>query len=351
MTEMFDRPYQSAAAWKGPELAQSSDWIYTLSAADVAEIDDALARVRSKKLAIPDISRADFPLPGLSAALAGILNELETGRGFMLIRGLPVARLGEAEAAVAYWGIGCCFGTVSAQNMMGHRLAHVRAVRAVGGDWDSDFNIRGYQTTSHLPYHSDKGDLVGLLCLHTAKAGGLSCIASSVAVHNEILRTRPDLLEVLYQPFHIDHRGEELDGAEPYYAAPIFAAHKGRFFARFGMKYVESAQRFPQVPRLTEAQIEAMQLFHDLAMSDEFRLDMEFRQGDMQFLNNHLIVHSRTDYEDYPEPERRRHLLRMLLLTPGFTDLPDFARNLNDFIIAWGENARQSVLAESDDGY
>lgn len=348
MTEMFDRPYQSAAAWKGPELAHSSDWIYTLSPADVAEIDDALERVRSKGLAIPNISRADFPLPRLSAALADILNQIETGRGFVLIRGLPVERLGEADAAIAYWGIGTCFGEVAAQNMMGHRLAHVRAV---GGDWNSNFNVRGYQTTSHLPYHSDKGDVAGLLCLHTAKAGGLSCIASSVAVHNEILRTRPDLLEVLYQPFHIDHRGEQLDGEEPYYAAPIFAAHKGRFFARFGMKYVESAQRFPQVPRLSEPQIEAMQLFHNLAMSDEFRLDMEFRQGDMQFLNNHLIVHSRTDYEDYPEPERRRHLLRMLLLTPGYTDLPDYARTLHDFIKAWGENARESVLAESDEGF
>lgn len=347
MTEMFDRPYQCAAAWKGPELARSSDWIYTLSRADVAEIDDALERVRSNRLAIPAISRADFPLPRLSAALAGILDQIETGRGFVVIRGLPVERLGEHDAAIAYWGIGTNFGEVPAQNMMGHRLAHVRAV---GGDWDKNFNVRGYQTTSHLPYHSDKGDVVGLLCLHTAKAGGLSCIASSVAVHNEILRTRPDLLEVLYQPFHIDHRGEQLDGEDPYYAAPIFAVHKGRFFARFGMKYVESAQRFPEVPRLSDAQIEAMQLFHDLAMSDELRLDIEFRQGDMQFINNHLIVHSRTDYEDYPEPERRRHLLRMLLLTPGFTDLPDFARNLNDFIKAWGETTRESVLAQSDEG-
>lgn len=348
MTEIFDRPYECAAAWKGPELAHSSEWIYTLSPDDVAEIDDAVERVRANGLGIPDISRADFPLPRLSAALADILHEIETGRGFALIRGLPVERLGEHDAAIAYWGIGTCLGEVPAQNMMGHRVAHVRAV---GGDWDGNFNIRGYQTTSHLPYHSDKGDVAGLLCLHTAKAGGLSCIASSVAIHNEILRTRPDLHQVLYRPFYIDHRGEELDGGDPYYTAPIFAAHKGRFFARFGMKYVESAQRFPEVPRLSAAQTAAMQLFHDLAMSDEFRLDMEFRQGDIQFLNNHLIVHSRTDYEDYPEPERRRHLLRMLLLTPGFTDLPDFARNLNDFIRAWGENPRQSVLAESEEGF
>ncbi len=240
-------------------------------------------------------------------------------------------------------GIGAHFGTVPAQNMMGERLGHVRAI---GGDWDENYNIRGYQTTSHLPYHCDKGDVVGLLCLQTAKAGGLSCIASSVAVHNEIQRTRPDLFRVLYQPFHIDHRGEEPDGEAPYYSAPVFALHKGHFFARYGSKYVESAQRFPEVPRLTPAQTEALELFHDLAMSDEIRLDMEFRQGDMQFLNNHLIVHSRTDYEDYDEPERRRHLLRMLLLTPGNNDVPAFAQYLNHLITNWGEHPRETALSE-----
>jgi hypothetical protein len=243
--------------------------------------------------------------------------------------------------------MGAHMGTVPAQNMMGERLGHVRAV---GGDWDQNFNIRGYQSSAHLPYHSDKGDVAGLLCLEVAKSGGLSCIASSVAVHNEILRTRPDLLWVLYEPFHIDHRGEEPDGHEPFYAAPVFAAHQGRFFARFGQKYVESAQRFAQVPRLTDAQTEALDLFRDLALSDEFRLDMEFQRGDIQLLNNHLIVHSRTGYEDHKEPERRRHLVRMLLLTPGYRDLPAYAQHVNDFVTWWGDHPRQSALADGEAG-
>lgn len=291
---------------------------------------------------IPGITRRDFPLPRLGAKLAAILEEIEHGRGFVLMRGLPVERLGEDDATAAYWGIGTWFGEVAPQNMMGDLLGHVRAI---DGDWNRNFNIRGYQTTVHLPFHCDKSDVVGLLCLQTAKAGGASCIASSVAIHNEIRRNRPDLLEVLYRDFHIDHRGEQFDGEEPYYTAPVFAIHKGRFFARFGQQYVKSAQRFPEVPRLTEAQAEALELFSTLALSDAFRLDMIFERGDMQFLNNHLIVHSRDEYEDWPEPERRRHLLRMLLFTEASRDAPDFARNLNAFIRRWGREPRPSALA------
>lgn len=342
MTEILDRPVEGNANWKGPELAGSTDWIYTLADDDIAEIDAALAHVKARGLTVPDITRRDFPLPRLGEKLAAILEEIEHGRGFVLMRGLPVDRLGEADATAAYWGIGAWFGEVAPQNMMGDLLGHVRAI---DGDWNRNFNIRGYQTTVHLPFHCDKSDVVGLLCLQTAKAGGASCIASSVAIHNEIRRTRPDLLEALYEDFYIDHRGEEFEGEAPYYAAPVFAVHKGRFFARFGQQYVKSAQRFPEVPRLTDAQREAMELFSTLALSDAFRLDMTFARGDMQFLNNHLIVHSRDDYEDWPEPERRRHLLRMLLFTEADADLPDFARNLNNFIRRWGREPRQSALA------
>ena len=344
MTERAVRAVEGAANWRGPDLAGSTGWIYTLTEADVAEIDAALAHAKAKGLRIPAISRADFPLPGLAPKLGRILDEIEHGRGFVLMRGLPVARLGEADATTAYWGIGTYFGEVAPQNMMGDVLGHVRAI---GGDWNRNFNIRGYQTTVHLPFHCDKSDMVGLLCLHTAKAGGASCIASSVAIHNEILRTRPDLLEVLYEDFCIDHRGEQFDGEAPWYAAPVFALHKGRFFARFGQQYVKSAQRFPEVPRLTAAQAKALDLFSGLALSDAFRLDMIFEQGDMQFLNNHLIVHSRDDYEDWPEPERRRHLLRMLLFTEANRDVPDFARNLNEFIRRWGQEPRQSALTDA----
>lgn len=345
MSKVPDQPYDSPAAWKGPEIGQSSEWIYTLSGAEIAEIDAALRHVKSKGLKIPAITRDDFPLPHFSRTLTGILEELETGRGFVLLRGIPVENYSTEDSTLIYWGITAHFGTAAAQNMMGELVSDVRAI---GGDWNQNFNIRGYQTTVHLPFHCDKGDLVGLMCLQVAKKGGTSCISSSVAIHNEIQRTRPDLLAALYEPFCIDHRGEEFDGEDPFYVAPVFAIHNSHFYSRFGAKYVESAQRFPQVPRLTPEQIEGLGLFNELALSDEFRLDMTLQRGDIQLLNNHLIVHSRSDYEDYPEPERRRHLLRMILLTDTHDDVPDFSRNLNAFIKRWGAEPRQSVLENAE---
>ena len=126
---------------------------------------------------------------------------------------------------------------------------------------------------------------------------------------------------------------------------PALGTEGCKFFARFGQKYVESAQRFPQVPRLTNDQIEAMNLFSKLALSKNFRLDMEFKRGDMQFLNNHCIVHSRTEYQDYPEIERRRHLVRMLLFTSSYEDVPKYTQDLNIFIRNWGKNPRESALS------
>lgn len=336
-----DQPYDSPAAWKGPEIAQSSDWIHILSGDEIAELDAALQSVTSRGLKIPDIAQSDFPLPHFSKTLADIQKELKSGRGFTLLRGIPVERYSEAEATIIYWGIMTYFGHSMAQNMMGELISDVKAI---DGDWDQNFNIRGYQTRVHLPFHCDKGDLVGLMCLQVAKNGGESCISSSVAIHNEIQRTRPDLLAALYETYYIDHRGEEFEGEDPYYVAPVFAVHHGHFYGRFGSKYVESAQRFSQVPRLTPAQSEGLNLFGDLAMNDDFRLDMTFQRGDIQLLNNHLTVHSRTDYEDYPEPERRRHLLRMILLSGDDKDAPDFTRNLNAFIRRWGAEPRQSAL-------
>ena len=344
-TNVLDRPYESMAAWKGPELSNSSDWIYTLTARDIAELNQALTYVKSKGLKLPNIFKDDFPLSSLANTFAKILHELENGRGFKLIRGLPVEDLSKKDATIIYWGIGTYFGTTVAQNMMGELLGHVKAV---GSNWDQNFNLRGYQTPVHLPYHCDKSDVVGLLCLQTAKAGGTSSIASSISIHNEILRRWPDLLLELYKPFFVDHRGEEFEGEDPYYVAQVFSIHKGRFFARFGQKYVESAQRFPDVPRLTDAQVEAMNMFSTLALSEEIRLDMDFQKGDMQFLNNHYIVHSRTEYQDYEEEERHRHLIRMLLFTPSYEDVPEYTAKLNSFIRRWGEEPRKTMLSADD---
>jgi len=343
MADAARKPLHIPAAWTAAGLAKSDRWEYRLSPSEVAELDMALGVAKSRGLTDRTLTRAAFPLPTLAPTLGRMLRELEDGCGVMLVRGLPVMRWGQTDSQLVYAGFGVHFGELAAQNAAGNYLDHVRAT---GRDWDKDPTVRGYQTTSFLPFHCDKADVVGLLCLHGAKSGGLSCIASSAAIHNAALERRPDLAEALYAPLYVDLRGEEPKGWKPYYLQPMYSTYKGRIFGRMGRKYVESAQRFPEVPRLTAQQIEAMEYVEALGHSDEFRFDMVFEPGDIQFLNNHVVMHSRTNYEDYPEPERWRHLVRMLVFTDGYRDVPDYVKHINDVTRWWRDNPRLQAAAE-----
>ncbi len=336
-------PIELAAAWTGREMAASAEWILAIGDRDIDELDAALEGVKTRGLAVPSITRADFPLDRFAATLGEALREVENGRGFVLIRGLPVERYSAEDAATILWGIGTHLGEAAGQNRMGDVIGHVTDTDR---NWSTDNHGRGYQSRSFLPFHCDKTDAVALLCLHPAKSGGLSCIASSVAIHNEILARRPDLLERLYRPFHVDLRGEEMEGAKPFNVQPVFTWHDRRLFARYGRKYIMTGQRFADAPRLAPDDVAAIDMVHDLAASDEFRLDMDFRRGDIQILNNHAILHSRTEYDDWPEPERKRHLLRLLLFTPAFADVPDHYRTIYATARDWRDNPRPAA-AES----
>ena len=313
-------PAKGDAVWDAAQMHATRRWIYQVTPDDIAELDRALAFVRQQGLHIP-FGQEAFPLARFGETLVGLRREMEDGTGVVLMRGLPVERYGLEGARLVYWGIGLHVGTALAQTPRADLLIDVRDT---GGDQYKDPSARGYHTRRRLPFHNDQGDVVGLLCLRPAKSGGLSCIASAAAIHNEILATRPDLLAVLYRPYYSDIRGEQPAGRKPYYAEPRFTTWNGRLFCVHGRTYIDSAQRFPEVPRLTPDMIEAMELIDTLANSERFRLDMDFRPGDIQFLNNRVVVHSRSDFEDFEEPERKRHLLRLWLRTPGYASIPAF---------------------------
>jgi hypothetical protein len=308
----------SPAAWVGTQMKHSDTWIYQLSEVELAELDAALRQTQGRGLGINEIGKGDFPLPTLGARLAEIQDEILNGRGFVLIRGIPVERYSIAEAATVYWGIGSHIGKARSQNAKGHVLGHVCNL----GYDPADPNVRIYQTTERQTYHSDSVDIVGLLCLKPAKKGGLSSIVSSVTIHNEMVKRRPDLARLLYEGFTVDRRGEVPAGRKPYFTVPIFNDYDGYLTTTYVRRYIESAQRFDEVPRLTDAQREALDLFDTLAEDPELHLDMEFKPGDVQLLCNHTILHDRTAYEDWPEPERRRHLLRLWLCPPNGRPLP-----------------------------
>ena len=189
---------------------------------------------------------------------------------------------------------------------------------------------RGYRTNQQLSFHCDSCDVVGLFVLRTPKSGGLSMIVSSLAIRNEIARTRPDLLGLLsatdthmyqpgllYQPFYWSLQGQEKPGQKPYYLQPVYSEQDGHFCCRLVRAHINNGQRFDDVPRLTDRQIEALDLIATLAASEEFHFSMMFEPGDLQLLNNHVCFHSRTAFEDYPEPDRKRHLLRMWMSVPN----------------------------------
>ncbi|MGA8400101.1 MAG: TauD/TfdA family dioxygenase [Stellaceae bacterium] len=319
MTLAPPRPLiEGPSAWIGAELARHPEtWIYQLSAAEIAEIEAAVAKVRGRDLA--GLSRADFALPMLGPALENMREEVLNGRGFVLIRGLPVKGKPIEDSAAAYWAIGTRFGNPRSQNAMGHLLGHVRDL----GVATSDPNVRTYQTTERQHFHTDSCDIVGLLCLKSARQGGLSSIVSSMAMYNKMAQRRPDLAARLFLPFSTDRRGEVPVGEKPYFDIPVYNDYQGHLSAIYSGTYIRSGQRFPEARRLTAEDHEALEMFDDLANDQELRLDMELRPGDMQFLHNHTCLHDRTAFVDWPEPERKRHLLRLWLAAPGARPLPE----------------------------
>jgi hypothetical protein len=245
--------------------------------------------------------------------------QTQHGYGVALVRGLPTSDLTEDEARLLFWGLGLHLGVARPQ---GKRSQFMSDVRAEGGEYRSPTG-RGYNTNASLDFHSDASDIVALLCRHDAKSGGESLITSSFVAHNEMLSERPDLVDVLYEPFVYSRQGEQAAEEAPHYQMPIFGERDCRFACRHVRNHITGAQvAFPDVPRLTPRQIEALDVFDSILARPELSYRMFLEPGDIQFLNNYVVLHSRTSFEDHPEPDRRRHLLRLWLAIPEAQMLP-----------------------------
>lgn len=305
----LDHPLDIPAAWRGPELRDSGEWLHHLTEEQVGELEVALAAVRSAGLSLPEIRREDFPLPQLGPVIAEWVDELDGGRGFVWVRGLPIERYSEEDASIIYWGLGQHMGVPVSQNAAGDLLGHVRDT----GRATSDPSVRGYQTSEELNFHTDGSDIVGLLCYRVAKTGGESAIVSSVTVYNEILRRRPDLADVYFQMLPRDRRNEQAPGEPAFASAPIGTLEDGLLSTRYVRSFIESSQRHADAPRLTDRQRELLDLIDELAKDPDLHLCMNFQPGDMQFVRNATILHSRTAFEDFDDVEERRHLLRLWL--------------------------------------
>ena len=297
---------QRPRAWRGADEARSNAWIVQLDARERAELNAAAEKIRASGKTLDGVTRADFDLPRVAAKLAAVRWELQWGGGFVLLRGLSVGDYSEDELGAIFWGIGAYLGVGVSQSQQGDRLGHVIDRGGKAGE-------RYYNVGGPLEFHMDPVDVVGLLCLRRALEGGASRIVSALAVHDAIRAERPELLEILYRGFHCSRRGHGEAGAP---RVPVFAQGGSGIECYFLPITVRQAaeEGFP----LSPLEQETLYFIAEVANRPELRLDMDFQEGDMQFLNNRVILHARTDYKDDPNPALKRHLLRLWLMMPDW---------------------------------
>lgn len=297
------------SAWYGPAMAARTDWIEVLTEEELSELHRACEPWMDERADIASITADRFPLPTLSRRAATALKELLHGRGFALWRGIPVQAWGRRRSAVAFYGLGTHLGHPVSQNAQGHVLGHVRDL----GLSSNDPNVRIYQTRERQTFHTDSADLVGLLCLQTAKEGGLSALVSAATLYNEMRARRPDLAAWLFAPVATDRRGEVPPGLKPWFEIPVLNWHAGALSVIYQRQYIDSAQRFDGAPTLSAPHKEALDLFDALTDDPALNFTMALQPGDMQFVHNHALLHDRTGFVDWAEDERRRYLLRLWL--------------------------------------
>ena len=339
MSTGITQPIEGPAVWHGEELARSPGWIRPVTPRFVEELDAALRAVERRGLRWPGFGPADFRLPTVAGELAAVRHELERGRGIVLLRGLPVERYTLEQLRQLSWGLGVHLGTPRHQNASGELIGEVRdevrlygEVRETPGASSITRSSRARARTSGpLRFHTDRCDVVTLLCVRKARVGGESKVCSSIAVSNAILKERPDLHALLCRDYVRNRQGEEAGGERMTYAMPVFAVRDGHFTSHYSRTFIEAAQLLSGVAPLTAEQNEALDVHARVCA--ELAITMTFEPGDLQLLNSHVTYHARAPYEDGEGRDRDRLLLRLWLAVPDSRPLPE------GFETLWGDIA------------
>jgi len=291
-------------AWHSSDFTRPRSWVRTLTPGMVDEIATAVATVKSRGIPFYEIARDDFPLPEAGGLLAAAHDDLNARQGFTVVAGFPTGRFSYDDSLLAYGGIAAHLGRVVVQNYEGDLVVDV-----IDKGIPYDHTSRGYSSNKLLPFHTDGADYVGLLCLGEAAEGGRSLIVSAAAVYNEILRTHPDYLETLFRGFYHHRRGQHDPGESPISPEriPVFSVRDGLLYCCYNRNPIEWAQKEGVV--LSAHDIEVLDYFDSLCARPDFQLSMDLQLGDLQFVNNYMILHSRTEYRD--DAAHRRHLVRL----------------------------------------
>ena len=305
----FSKQVSGPEVWTSEDLRADASWVWCLDTKDLEEIEFALNSACKNGKSMPKLRREDFPLPTLGPRLVAAARDLDTGRGCLLIKGLNIEHYNKVEITDIYWGMGCYLGTPMIQNAAGDVIGNIRnSGRSIG-----ETNVRGYTTKNRMMPHCDPMDIVSLLCIHPAKSGGRSLIVSASAIYNEICRMYPEYLPSLFRGYHYDLRGEGPTGTTNEVTenrVPVFNRCEGRLSCRFHGQSIREGMKKAGIP-LGGIDADAVDCVEALAIDDRFRFDMDLEQGDIQILNNYAVLHARDEFEDWPDQDRRRHLLRL----------------------------------------
>ena len=324
-----DPPRQ--ASWKGSELFQREDWELRLEAEDVQELSST-ARA-SASLAFEDLNKSNFRLPRLEKRLAVVQHALEHGSGATRIIGFPADELDPSLLARVFRGLAAHIGTPVSQSAKGERLLHVRD-EAFG---EGDPRVRGPHTSKRLSFHTDRCDVIAFFCVRAARAGGENDLISSATLYRELRQHAPDALRVLHEPFPYLRHTVDSGNERLFTLQPIFSWHAGHFAASFLRVLIDRADRAPHAPSLSAEQRSALDTLERVAEDPGLYARFRLAAGDMLFVNNWVTFHRRTAFEDYAEPARRRHLMRLWLSVPNSRPLdPRFAAS-------FGETAAGSI--------
>ena len=310
---------ESPAAWTAEDLRSDESWIFRLDERAQRDLRQAVRSAYDSQKSLFDYRRCDFDLGSAAPVIADAFAEVKRGRGLALVRGLPREDMNEDDFRLLTWAIGLHAGVARPQ---GKASQYISAVRDEGTQYRTSRG-RGYSSNAELDFHTDSADVVALTCYNKAASGGMSIVTSSIAAYRVFADECPDDLHFLHEPIHFSRQQEQASDESPSYPNPVFDEAEGLLFSKWNRNRMESAQKLEGVPRITPAHRAALERFDALVRRPDLAYTMWLEPGDLQLVNSHVTVHSRTDFVDHEDPAKKRLLWRLWLSTPDGELLPE----------------------------
>ncbi len=311
--------FDTVAAWQPNQLKSKKDWIFEINKKASDHVAENIKKVFEAKKELFEYNRDDFDLDPILENVINAAKKAYCGYGLSLVRGLPRDKLNDREFKLLIWVLGLHLGVARPQGM---ETQYISEVKATGMNYRSNSG-RGYNSNAKLDFHTDGCDLVGLACYNKAMKGGQSLIASSITACKVLFAERPDLAEVAMKNFYFSHNEEQIPGECPYYVQPLFDVAEGHLFGKWNWNRVRTAQKMKDIPKLSLIQLECINFLEEILRRPEVLFTSWFEPGDLQFINNHVILHSRTSFKDFEEIDRKRLLIRIWIAPPYSLRLPN----------------------------